>query len=146
MASKEEDIAFYIDQQGPRKGSMSGNDKIFAARKRMQEAGKEREKKARCRSDKDAGQSLQHAVGADPDDLDDKEVEASDNGDYEMQDPRDPRDRHRKEEEVVTVNIPRHILSASAVQEVADRFFMSNNQVFPINTKCTSSSPCCLFL
>ena len=51
-------------------------------------------------------------------------MKASDNGDDEMQDPRDPRDGHGKGEEV-NVNIPRHILSAPAVQEVADPFLMS---------------------
>ena len=60
----------------------------------------------------------------------DTEVEAGDDGDDEMQNPRDPRDRHRKEKGV-TVSTPRHILSTAAVQEVAGRFLMSNNEVCP---------------
>ena len=109
-------------------------DKIFAAKKRMQEARKEREKKARCRIDEDAGQSSEYDLSASPDgDEDDTEMEAGDDGDDEMQDPRGPRDRHRKEEEV-TINIPRDILSAPAVQEVAGRFLLSSNQVCPTIT------------
>ena len=121
VASKEEDIGFYIYQQGPRKGSMSGNDKIIVARETMQEARKEREreKKARCRSDEVAGQSSGYDLSEDPhSDEDDTEVEAGDDGDDEMHDHRDPRDMHMKEEEV-TVSISRHILNAPAVQVVA---------------------------
>ncbi|KAG7160424.1 hypothetical protein Hamer_G001669 [Homarus americanus] len=36
-ADKQQDIAFYQDQRGERKAFMSGNDKIFAAKKRKQE-------------------------------------------------------------------------------------------------------------
>ena len=45
-----------------------------------------------------------------------------------MRDPRDPSDRHRKEEEV-SVDIHHYIPSVSPVQEVTDRFLKSNNQV-----------------
>ena len=139
-----EDIACYLcparkkTQQAPCKGSMSGSEKKMPSGRgcRRQER-REREKKARCRSDEDAGQSSAHDLSADPHgDEDDIKVEAGDDGDDEMQDPRDPRDRHRKEEEV-TVNIPRHILGAPAVPEVAGWFLMSNNQVGPTITKRT---------
>ena len=87
MASKEEDIGFYSDQQGPTR-SMSGNEKIFAAKKRTQKATKEREKKARCHSDEDAGQSSEYELSADPDgSKDGTEVKAGDEGDAGMQDP-----------------------------------------------------------
>ena len=79
----------------------------------------------RCCSGGDARQSSEHDLSADPDsNEDDTAVEASDNGGDEMQDSRDPRDRYGKEKDV-TVNIPRHIVSAPAVQKVAERFLMS---------------------
>ena len=66
----------------------------------------ESDKKARSHGDEDADQSSEHDPTADPDcDEDDTEVEAGDDGDDEMRNPQDPKERHRKEEEV-TVNIP----------------------------------------
>ena len=70
-------------------------------------------------------QSSEHDLSADLDsNEDDTKMEDSDNGGDEMQDPRNPRDTYGREKDV-TVNIPRHILRAPAVQEVVDQFLMS---------------------
>ena len=146
-ASKEEDIAFYADQKGPRKGSMSGNDKIFAAKKRLQKDRREKEQQARCRRDDDAGmRSESRSMSVDTDsEEDDAVAEPGDDGDAEVQLPRGRTPRLKEE---ITITISRHILNAPAVKEVADRFLMSNNQVCPTITVHFTNTPVplCLYL
>lgn len=129
-ADKEEDIKFYLDQRGARCGSMSGNDKVFAAKKRLQEEREEREAKKRaCASTSTSDRDVE---------IDEEEPEdADDEASSEEGSAASPLDQAGTDQKYVNIRLPRQILNAPAVKQAADRFLLSNNKV------CTF---CLLFL
>ncbi|KAG7172797.1 hypothetical protein Hamer_G007042 [Homarus americanus] len=113
-ADKQQDIAFYQDQRGERKAFMSGNDKIFAAKKRKQE---ERVEKQRSKQ----GRPQTSVVADTP-----TEVE------MEKKDTAIQPGRYTSKHPYVTVQLPRRILQEPALKELADRVRISNNEIVSV--------------
>ena len=91
--------AFCLDQQELCKGSMIGNDKIYAAKKRtMRQERRERRKRDATVMKMARVQSMTSVQTQKVMKMsDDTKVEVGDEGNDEAQDPLDPRDMHRKE-------------------------------------------------
>ncbi|KAG7169603.1 hypothetical protein Hamer_G028848 [Homarus americanus] len=122
-ADKQQDIAFYQDQRGERKAFMSGNDKIFAAKKRKQEerVEKQRSKQGRfaaCEPSSSDSRPQTSVVADTP-----TEVE------MEKKDTAIQPGRYTSKHPYVTVQLPRRILQEPALKELADRLRISNNEV-----------------
>ncbi|KAG7164901.1 hypothetical protein Hamer_G017308 [Homarus americanus] len=121
-ADKQQDIAFYQDQRGERKAFMSGNDKIFAAKKRKQEerVEKQRSKQGRfaaCEPSSSDSRPQTSVVADTP-----TEVE------MEKKDTAIQPGRYTSKHPYVTVQLPRRILQEPALKELADRLRISNNE------------------
>ncbi|KAG7154590.1 hypothetical protein Hamer_G014936, partial [Homarus americanus] len=108
-ADKQQDIAFYQDQRGERKAFMSGNDKIFAAKKRKQE-----ERVEKQRSKQEGSQPVNQAAVI-----------------------RDLKPLwYTSKHPYVTVQLPRRILQEPALKELADRLRISNNEIVRWSQQC----------
>ncbi|KAG7154431.1 hypothetical protein Hamer_G018171, partial [Homarus americanus] len=107
-ADKQQDIAFYQDQRGERKAFMSGNDKIFAAKKRKQEerVEKQRSKQGRfaaCEPSSSDSRPQTSVVADTPTEVEmEKKDTAIQPGSFHVQEP--------------------------ALKELADRLWISNNE------------------
>ncbi|KAG7166601.1 hypothetical protein Hamer_G032057 [Homarus americanus] len=111
-ADKQQDIAFYQDQRGERKAFMSGNDKIFAAKKRKQEERVEKQSRNR-----EGSQPVnQAAVIRDLKPL------------WWLT----PQRKYTSKHPYVTVQLPRRILQEPALKELADRLRISNNEIVSV--------------
>ncbi|KAG7160802.1 hypothetical protein Hamer_G024967 [Homarus americanus] len=125
-ADKQQDIAFYQDQRGERKAFMSGNDKIFAAKKRKQEerVEKQRSKQGRfaaCEPSSSDSRPQTSVVADTP-----TEVE------MEKKDTAIQPGRYTSKHPYVTVQLPRRILQEPALKELADRLRISNNEIVSV--------------
>ncbi|KAG7154043.1 hypothetical protein Hamer_G029451 [Homarus americanus] len=125
-ADKQQDIAFYQDQRGERKAFMSGNDKIFAAKKRKQEerVKKQRSKQGRfaaCEPSSSDSRPQTSVVADTP-----TEVE------MEKKDTAVQPGRYTSKHPYVTVQLPRRILQEPALKELADRLRISNNEIVSV--------------
>ncbi|KAG7168743.1 hypothetical protein Hamer_G027206 [Homarus americanus] len=125
-ADKQQDIAFYQDQRGERKAFMSGNDKIFAAKKRKQEerVEKQRSKQGRfaaCEPSSSDSRPQTSVVSDTP-----TEVE------MEKKDTAIQPGRYTSKHPYVTVQLPRRILQEPALKELADRLRISNNEIVSV--------------
>ncbi|KAG7159286.1 hypothetical protein Hamer_G029936 [Homarus americanus] len=125
-ADKQQDIAFYQDQRGERKAIMSGNDKIFAAKKRKQEerVEKQRSKQGRfaaCEPSSSDSRPQTSVVADTP-----TEVE------MEKKDTAIQPGRYTSKHPYVTVQLPRRILQEPALKELADRLRISNNEIVSV--------------
>ncbi|KAG7161281.1 hypothetical protein Hamer_G016345 [Homarus americanus] len=125
-ADKQQDIAFYQDQRGERKAFMSGNDKIFAAKKRKQEerVEKQRSKQGRfaaCEPSSSDSRPQTSVVADTP-----TEVE------MEKKDTAIQPGRYTSKHPYVTVQLPRRILQEPALKELADRLWISNNEIVSV--------------
>ncbi|KAG7157989.1 hypothetical protein Hamer_G014858 [Homarus americanus] len=125
-ADKQQDIAFYQDQRGERKAFMSGNDKIFAAKKRKQEerVEKQRSKQGRfaaCEPSSSDSRPQTSVVADTP-----TEVE------MEKKDTAIQPGRYTSKHPYVTVQLPRRILQKPALKELADRLRISNNEIVSV--------------
>ncbi|KAG7156396.1 hypothetical protein Hamer_G006142 [Homarus americanus] len=125
-ADKQQDIAFYQDQRGERKAFMSGNDKIFAAKKRKQEerVEKQRSKQGRfaaCEPSSSDSRPQTSVVADTP-----TEVE------MEKKDTAIQPGRYTSKHLYLTVQLPRRILQEPALKELADRLRISNNEIVSV--------------
>ncbi|KAG7170893.1 hypothetical protein Hamer_G012461 [Homarus americanus] len=125
-ADKQQDIAFYQDQRGERKAFMSGNDKIFAAKKRKQEerVEKQRSKQGRfaaCEPSSSDSRPQTSVVADTP-----TEVE------MEKKDTAIQPGRYTSKHPYVTVQLLRRILQEPALKELADRLRISNNEIVSV--------------
>ena len=118
---KHEDITFYEDQRGARLGSMSGSDKVYASNKRKHNEREERTQSVK-RGRTDSSPSPCSSKSA-PDQEPDGDSPESEDECWT------PNRAGTSSPQSIAVNLPRRILNAPAVQEVADRFRMSDNQV-----------------
>ncbi|KAG7160466.1 hypothetical protein Hamer_G001725 [Homarus americanus] len=127
-ADKQQDIAFYQDQRGERKAFMSGNDKIFAAKKRKQEerVEKQRSKQGRfaaCEPSSSDSRPQTSVVADTPTEVEiDKKDTAIQPGRYTSKHP------------YVTVQLPRRIPQEPALKELADRLRIFNNEAICLNS------------
>ncbi|KAG7160682.1 hypothetical protein Hamer_G031500, partial [Homarus americanus] len=137
-AHKQQDIAFYQDQRGERKAFMSGNDKIFAAKKRKQEerVEKQRSKQGRfaaCEPSSSDSRPQTSVVADTP-----TEVE------MEKKDTAIQPGRYTSKHPYVTVQLPRRILQEPALKELADRLRISNNEAsVSINSTFSTDTLAC---
>ncbi|KAG7155567.1 hypothetical protein Hamer_G030873 [Homarus americanus] len=125
-ADKQQDIAFYQEQRGERKAFMSGNDKIFATKKRKQEerVEKQRSKQGRfaaCEPSSSDSRPQTSVVADTP-----TEVE------MEKKDTAIQPGRYTSKHPYVTVQLPRRILQEPALKELADRLRISNNEIVSV--------------
>ncbi|KAG7171644.1 hypothetical protein Hamer_G014784 [Homarus americanus] len=125
-ADKQQDIAFYQDQRGEKKAFMSGNDKIFAAKKRKQEerVEKQRSKQGRfaaCEPSSSDSRPQTSVVADTP-----TEVE------MEKKDTAIQPGRYTSKHLYVTVQLPLRILQEPALKELADRLRISNNEIVSV--------------
>lgn len=129
---KHQDIAFYQDQREKRQGSMSGNDKIFAAKKRQQEV---RVEKQTCKQGR-----LTACEPSSSDSMLQSSVVAETSTEEETEENTDPQEdtdldasirpgRYTSKNPYVTLQLPRRILQESSVKELADRLRISNNEI-----------------
>ncbi|KAG7156415.1 hypothetical protein Hamer_G006168 [Homarus americanus] len=125
-ADKQQDIAFYQDQRGERKAFMSGNHKIFAAKKRKQEerVEKQRSKQGRFAACEPSSSDSRPQTSVVADTPTEVEMEKKDTA---IQPGRDT-----SKHPYATVQLPRRILQEPALKELTDRLRISNNEIVSV--------------
>lgn len=117
--SRADDISFYLDQRGPRNATMSGQDKVLANKTKLQEHRKNT-------------LSRQHTAEHESDVMEEGAYCEDTSADSETEVDRDPTTTVQhpiSSSRLVTLNLPRSILTSPPVIEMADRLNLSNNQV-----------------
>lgn len=127
-ADKQQDIAFYQDQRGKRQGYMSGNDKVFAAKKRKRDERAEKQISEQGACEPGSSSTPQASVVTESTTVEETQEETDPQEDADTDTTIQP-GRHTSKSHYVTVQLPRRILQAKAVKDIADRLRISNTEM-----------------
>ena len=136
-ANKQQDIVFYEDQRGERLGSMSGNDKVFTAKKKQQVARveKKRFKRGRFTTYEPSSSDSKPQTSAVADTSTEEETKKESGPEDPDLDETMGHGRYTPKDPYVTLQLPRRILLEPAVKELADRLRISNNELSVIGLR-----------